>query len=150
MLSVLSTLLLTACVWKGEGLIQSTPLGPVVQTSTGARLRLVHGPDDAALDGLDGFRVLLEGQRVFRTLRVSDWEIPEGVHGMAVWVGRLERRGVQLGLSDHNSGAYYLLESSSWPDLQDAVGSWVAIEGYVDGPHRVVVLHHQVLVADPQ
>lgn len=122
-----------------------TPLGPVLQTSTGKQLRLIHGPDDAALDGLDGYRVLLQGQRVFRTLRVGSWEVPEGLHGMAVWIGRLERRGVQLGLRDHNSGAFYLLDSASWGDLDGAVGEWVAIEGYVDGPHEVVVLHHQVL-----
>ena len=60
--------------------------------------------------------------RLFGALRVTTWEVPEGLHGMAVWIGRLERRGMQLGLLDHDSGAFYLLDEEAWRDqtVQDA------------------------------
>lgn len=127
--------------------METTPTGARIVSSTGERMRLVHGPDDAALDALDGYRVVLEGNRLFGALRVTTWEVPEGLHGMAVWIGRLERRGMQLGLLDHDSGAFYLLDEEAWRELDLAVGQLVLVEGYIDGPHRVRVLHHQVLDA---
>lgn len=145
MLVVGLMLALAGCTWKGEGLIESTPLGPRLMTSTGRHFKLVHGPADAALPGLDGYRVLIRGRRVLGTLSVREWEVPEGVSGMPVFIGTLERRGVQLGLTDHNSGAFVLFDSASWEELGEFVGQTLAVEGYVDGPHRVHVLVFEVL-----
>lgn len=137
------------CAWKGEGLVAHHGLGTTVTTPTGGRLKLVLGESDRALAHLDGHLVMLEGRRAFGSLRVTDWSVPEGTHGMAAWVGRLERRGVQLGLQDRNSGAYYLLDSASWPVLSGAVGQEVLVEGYVDGPHEVKVMFYRVLAKQP-
>jgi hypothetical protein len=136
---------LGGCAWKGEGLIEGRPLGPVLMTSTGQELRLVLGEQDRSLAELDGHLVMIEGRRALGALQVREWTLPEGVHGMAAWVGRLERRGAQLGLLDRNSGAYYVLDPDAWDALEGAVGAEVLVEGYVDGPHRVKVLWYRVL-----
>lgn len=135
----------TGCAWKGEGLIEGRALGPVLQTSTGQTYRLVLGEDDRMLAHLDGHLVLLDGRKAFGALRVGAWTVPEGLHGMGVWLGRLERRGAQLGLQDHNSGAYYLLDGDAWDALAGSAGADVLVEGYVDGPHRVKVLYFRIL-----
>ncbi|MCB9678440.1 MAG: hypothetical protein H6737_25290 [Alphaproteobacteria bacterium] len=136
---------LSACAWRGEGLVHGAALGPMLETSTGERYKLVYGEDDRMLAYLDGHMVVMEGRRIGRTLKVGEWSIPAGLHGLNVWYGTLERRGVQLGLQDRNSGAYYFLG----PDVTDAlapyVGEDVLVEGYVVGNHLVKVLHHQVL-----
>lgn len=137
--------LLAGCAYKGEGLVESTATGPYLNASTGQRWRLVHREEDRALKYLDGQIISVEGRRVFKNLSVKEFHVPAGVHGMTVWFGTLERRGVQLGLQDRNNGGYYLLRPDAPDELLDAIGSMVLVEGYVDGPHRIRVLHHQVL-----
>lgn len=150
LIAVLTCLFGVACSWRGEGLIHSRPLGAIVQTSTGPELRLVLAERDRALAQLDGHIALLEGRRAFGALRVTRWTVPQGLHGMAAWVGPLDRRGVQLGITDRNSGAYYVLDRDAWPTLSGAVGQEVLVEGYVAGPHEVKVLWYRVLAPGAQ
>lgn len=126
-------------------MVEESPLGPRLETSTGGRLKLVYGERDRALARLGGHIVVLEGHKMFRTLKVQSWTVPEGLHGMAAFIGTLERRGVQLGLTDRNSGAFYLLDEDSWQVLAPFEGEEILVEGYVAGPHVVKVMHHQVL-----
>lgn len=143
--SIALAMLLLGCAWKGEGLVESTSTGPYLQASTGQRWRLVPSEEDRILKHLDGQIVTVEGRRVFKNLTVKRFSIPAGVHGMSVWFGTLERRGVQLGLQDRNNGGFYLLQPG-YPDaIEDAVGAQVLVEGYIDGPHRIRVLHHRIL-----
>lgn len=137
---VLVPLLLTGCAWKGEGLVERTPTGPMLRASTGRSYRLAGGGEQGLLGRLDGYRLILEGRRVGKVLTVKSWTVPEGLTGMPVWLGRLERKGVQLGLVDHNSGAFYLVHPDNWPDLEGFVGENIVLEGFVDGPHVVRVL----------
>lgn len=143
--SIVLASLLAGCAWKGEGLVERTPLGPYLQASTGQRWKLVYTDEHRALRHLEGQIVTIEGRRVFKNLTVKDFGIPTGEHGMNVWFGTLERRGVQLGLEDQNNGGYYLLDPGVPDALVDAVGGQVLVEGYVDGPHRIRVLHYRVL-----
>jgi len=64
---------------------------------------------------------------------------------MATWVGTLERKGVQLGLMDRNSGVFYFFEPNSAAPLSEFLGRQVMIEGYVEGPHLVRVLDYRLL-----
>ncbi|MEZ4319008.1 MAG: hypothetical protein R3F61_15950 [Myxococcota bacterium] len=137
--------LCSGCLWKGEGMVRSAAVGATLETPTGQRFRLVYGEEDRMLAHLDGHIVTMEGRRVGRNLKVGEWHIPWGLHGMNVWFGQLERKGAQLGLQDQNSGAYYLLARESEEALVPYVGSNVLIEGYVAGSHVVEVLHWQVL-----
>jgi len=101
--------------------------------------------DAAPLAHLEGYLVHVDGRRVFRTVRVEDWQVPEGVHGMTAWVGELRTLGVQLGIQDRNSGGFYLLDAEAEARLADDAGKVVLVEGYVIGPHRVKVMYARVL-----
>ncbi len=135
---------LQGCAWRGEGLIEAGGAHAALRTPTGARMVLVLREPDRPLATLHGYRVLLDGRRLGRKLWVRRWSVAEGVRGLGVWIGRLERKGYGVGLLDHNSGAFYTLGEGA-ESLTGAVGHWVVVEGYVDGPHRVRVLHHRVL-----
>ena len=113
-----------------------------LKTSEGRAYRLVLPGDAAPVAKLDGFFVEVEGQRMCRTIRVADWEITQGLHGMSVWVGKLEERGIQLGMDDRNSGAFYFLDESATKTLRPYVGRLIVLEGYVVGPHRVKVMYY--------
>lgn len=125
--------------------METGALGSSLNASTGQHWKLVYGPEHRALTFLDGQIVVIEGRRMFKNLSVDKFTIPAGVHGMPVWYGTLEQRGVQLGLTDRNNGGFYILGRESWEGLRDYVGAEVLVEGYVDGPHRIKVLYHQVL-----
>jgi hypothetical protein len=111
----------------------------------GRELPLVTGPDSAGLMYLEGATVEVWGRKVVGGVVVNDWKVASGPHGMATWVGILERRGIQLGLQDRNSGAFYFFEEVSAGDLESFVGRQVMVEGYVEGPHIVRVLDYRVL-----
>ena len=136
---------LAGCAWKGEGLVETGSLGSTLNVSTGQHWKLVYGAEHRALSHLDGQIVVIEGRRMLNNLSVTSFRIPSGIHGMPVWYGTLEQRGVQLGLTDRNNGGFYLLGRESWEGLRDHVGAEVLVEGYVDGPHRIKVLYHQIL-----
>lgn len=135
----------SGCVWKGEGLVRSGPMGAHLDVSTGQSWRLVLGEEQRALAHMDGQIAVIEGRRMFKNLSVKKFTVPSGKHGMAVWFGKLERRGVQLGLQDRNNGGFYMLSPDVWDDMADYVGGDVLVEGYVDGPHRIRVMYHQPL-----
>lgn len=143
--SIVVLALLSGCAWKGEGLVESTATGPYLRASTGQRWRLIATDEDRILGHLEGQIVTLEGRRVLKNLTVKSFRIPTGIHGMPVWFGTLERRGLQLGLQDRNNGGYYLLRPGFPDALLDAIGSQVLVEGYVDGPHRVRVMFYSIL-----
>ena len=111
----------------------------------GRELSLVTGPDSSGLMYLDGSMVEVWGRKVVGGVVVNDWKVVSGPHGMATWIGTLELRGIQLGLMDRNSGAFYFFEEYSSAPLSDFVGREVMIEGYVEGPHLVRVLDYRVL-----
>lgn len=115
----------------------------------GRELRLVTGPESAGLMYLAGSTVEVWGRKVVGGVVVSDWKVASGPHGMTTWVGTLERRGIQLGMLDRNSGVFYFIERRSSVVLNDFVGSQVMIEGYVEGPHVVRVLDYKVLEKTP-
>jgi len=100
----------------------------------------VTSPGSEPLAALDGHEITVEGQRVFGALRVSDWQVVGGLHGMPVWVGQVQRMGAQIGVNDRNSGAFYWVDDAAAQTLDDHIGEVVLLEGYVDGPHRVRVM----------
>lgn len=133
------------CAFHATGLARPTSGGPTLQTIDGTTLRLVVGPDAAPLGHLDGHTVTVDGQRVFGAVRVTDWRVEEGLHGMPVWVGPVQRMGAQIGIEDRNSGAFYWVDDAAIRTLSAHVGQVVLVEGYVDGPHRVKVLYWRPL-----
>jgi len=133
------------CAVKVSGLARPTPAGPTVETREGEVYRLVTSPDSVALAALDGHEVVVEGQRAFGAVRVTDWQVVGGLHGMPVWVGEVRGMGAQIGVDDRNSGAFYWVDDHAAQTLDDHVGEVVLLEGYVDGPHRIRVMYWRPL-----
>lgn len=147
-LMLLLTAPLPACATHLIGLVTPTERGTTLTEIDGTRYRLVLGPDSAPMAWLDGHLAEVDGQLVFRRVHVTDWKVPEGLHGMPAWVGALEEVGVQVGMHDRNSGAYYLFDEDASELLHPFLGLPVLIEGYVEGAHRVRVVYFRVLAAE--
>ena len=137
--------MLSGCVVRLQGLVHESRPGAQLEVPDGTRYRLVTVGDAAPLAQLGGHLVHVDGRRIFRTIRVEDWQVPEGVHGMTAWVGELRTLGVQLGIQDRNSGGFYLLDAEAEARLSDDAGKVVLVEGYVVGPHQVKVMYAKVL-----
>jgi len=118
-------------------MIRTAGVGTTLVGPTGRATRLVLDAEAAPLAALDGELVDLTGSKTVSVLRVTDWAVPEGPHGMTAWVGRLEAQGSQLGIADRNSDAYYLLDSASTRLMWEARGRVALFEGYVVGPNEV-------------
>jgi hypothetical protein len=138
------------CAWKGEGIVTRAGQSAVLTTSTDDRYALRVDDDQEGgrlLVQLDGHLVALTGKKLGKRVRVDEWSIVTGLHGMNVWIGRLERQGNQLGLLDHNSKAFYVVSRDAREELAPFVGQDVLLEGYVQGAHEVSVLHYEVFVS---
>lgn len=140
-------LLTSGCIPAHKiGLMKTVNGQPQLVTMDGDKTKLKLQNESEALRILDGPSVEVWGKtNLSGHLVVNRFRVHEGNHGLAVWIGQLRRLGVQLGIDDANSGAFYLMGEGSWRHLEPFVGDRLLIEGFVDGPHRVKVLHFQVL-----
>lgn len=136
---------LSSCAVTVNGLVERQGNAVMLRTPEGAELPLLLGPEQTGLQWVQGADVMIEGSRVFGQLSVREWTTGDGRNGWPTWLGTLESKGVQLGLQDRNSGAFYLLDKTMRDPLGESVGKLVLIEGYVSGAHRVTVLDAQVL-----
>ncbi len=133
------------CAFHATGLVDSSGPGVRLTEVTGERWRLVLLGPSEPLSELDGLIAEVDGQRIFRTVRVGDWRVREGVHGLPAWVGPLQQMGAQVGIQDRNTGQFFWLDEQAARVLGPYVGSTALLEGFVDGPHRVRVTHYRVL-----
>ncbi len=118
----------------------------VFNTLEGDRFRLgLERPDARPLAFLDGHTAVIDGTRVFRVVHVADWTVPEGLHGMPVWVGALEDHGKKVGLTDRNTRAFYVFDDAATDLLRRDLGKVVLVEGYIEGPHQVHVVYYRLL-----
>lgn len=122
------------------GLVRAPDAGPTqILLPDGRTQRLVPiGERARHLGALDGFLVEVDGQRVLRRVRVADFRVIEGPTGFPVWLGPVQVMGLQVGVMDRFSEQLYWLDDHTSGELRQLAGAEVAIEGYVDGPHRVV------------
>lgn len=148
-MATLGLLLVGGCAYHQTGLVEVGPRGTTLVEPDGDSVTLVLGEGSQPIRHLEGHLVDVEGQRFMRAVRVEGWRVPEGLHGMAAWVGPLTPMGSQLGLQDRNSGGFYLLDPEAEKALARYADQVVLLEGYVDGPHRIHVLFYRVLAPDP-
>lgn len=141
----MTCLIASGCLWHGEGLVHGGERGPTLEGPTGERYKLALDEESGGLAYLDGLVVTVDGRRVGRRLKVEEWHILGGLHGMPVWFGRLERRGAKLGLQDRNNGGFYLVARSAEASLAPQLGKQVMLEGYVVGTHLIEVTDWRVL-----
>jgi hypothetical protein len=136
---------LTGCAVHRVGLL-SVEEGPVVlQSLEGQRERLLLVGDTTRLRQLDGHMVEIDGRKGLGRIEVSTWRALEGPHGLPVWAGPVQVLGVQVGIEDEASQMLVLVDSATAREMRGLAGDWVAAEGYIDGPQRVVVLHWRAL-----
>ncbi len=87
----------------------------------------------------------MEGRRFGRRLLLEEFSIPNGLHGMQVWFGDVEMRGVFTGIMDRNSDAFYPIDCEASRAFAGQMGTPVLVEGYVDQDKRVKVLYWRLL-----
>ncbi len=137
-----------ACAFRSTGLVHPAEGGVYLENLDGQRWKLVAGDRNAPVLFLDGHLTEVKGLRSGQSVRVSEWRVIEGRHGMSTWVGVVEGAGTQLGLHDRNSGSFVWVDSESAQALQKWIGTTVLLEGYVEGPQRVRVMYLRVLAPD--
>ena len=140
---------LGGCAVSLQGLVSEDGPGTRLQTVDGQVYRLVTVGEAAPVARLQDHFVRIQGTRVFRTVTVTDWSVPEGLHGMTAWVGELQGLGAQVGVQDRNSKSFYYLDPDAARTLGGHVGDVVLVEGYVYGPMRVEVVYYRVLGPGP-
>ncbi len=138
-------ILLSGCSAHIQGLVEKRPLGVWMQTSEGKNYQLLTDPSVSELAYLEGLIITVDGRRVFRKITVTDYTVREGLHGLQSWVGVLEKRGIQIGLQDRNSGSFFFVTRDSVSTLEPFVGKPVLLEGYVEGAHEVTVMYYRPL-----
>jgi hypothetical protein len=116
-----------------------------MDTPSNGQYRLALPEDAVPLRYLDGHEAEIWGSRVGRRVRVTDWKLGEGLHGMPSFVGVIEVQGAQIGILDRNSKAYYVFDQAAVPVLRPLTGKTVMVEGYVEGAHLVRVLFYRIL-----
>jgi hypothetical protein len=136
---------LAGCAVHRVGLLTAED-GPVVlQSLEGQQEKLLLVGDSTRLRQLDGHLVELDGRKGFGRIEVSTWRVLEGPHGLPVWVGPVQRLGMQVGIEDMASQMLVFVDKISAQELRGLAGDWVAAEGYIDGPQQVQVLHWRAL-----
>ncbi|MEQ1571514.1 MAG: hypothetical protein ABMA64_38155 [Myxococcota bacterium] len=113
----------------------------------GSREPLVLVGSATGLRQLDQHLVELDGRKGFGKIQVTAWRALEGPHGLAVYVGPVQRLGVQIGIADPSTGQLLVVDERAARELSPWLGDPVAVEGWIDGP-----LHLQVVgwvVLDP-
>jgi hypothetical protein len=131
----------SACAAHVTGIVEASDGATSLRSMGGRKVPLWLDADGKPLNDLDGYTVEVWGRRAVGPLRVDRWSVVEGT--LPAWAGVLERRGVQLGLLDRGSQAFYFI--GDVPELEPHLGELVVVEGYVDGPHRVTVTAFRVL-----
>ncbi len=135
----------SGCAVHLVGIVEPTAQGPVLETPRGEQHHLLLDAGSRPMAALDGHLVEVDGRKLPGGVRVEEWRIIEGPHGMTTWAGNVVAYGVQIGIEDRNSGALYFVDDLAARALQPHLGEIVAVEGYVDGPHRIQVLYWTLL-----
>lgn len=111
----------------------------------GERARLVVPPEQVPVRALSDVVVDLDALRFGRRLRVTDWWVTEGPHGLQAFTGLLVRDGAQVAIFDRATRIWYFLEIRDARSLGDLVGQEVLLEGYQQGPRTIHVVHYRAL-----
>lgn len=139
--------LMGGCAVSARGVVRPDATGPSMVTLEGRTVSLRVGEGRTGLiEYLDGEEIAVEGRRFLGPIRVQEWTLKEGTHGLQAFVGTLqERGGGMLGVLDHGSQAFYTIDRKAADELIGEVGRPVLLEGYVEGAQAVRVVYYRVL-----
>jgi len=127
------------------GIVRPVGGGAELTALDGVTVKLALDQESRMLQYLDGHTVTVDGQRSGRRLRVGSFSVVEGLHGMQVWVGRLEASGGGMGLLDRNSGMFYVVDEEAEEIFRGQAGVPVLVEGFVNGPNQIKVMFYRAL-----
>lgn len=133
------------CAAHAVGWVETAAGRPEMTVGDGDRVRLGLVGGSAALKELDGYLVEVNGRRLLGKLQVVTWRAIEGPHGMPVWVGPVQRWGVQIGVADEVTGDLVWVNASVAGRVGDQLGRRVVIEGYSIGRDDVQVVEWRPL-----
>ncbi len=130
---------LSGCAYHGSGVVRPAAEGEGVelQQLDGTTLKLALPTGSEPLGYLDGHIVRVEGSRAGRTLTVRRWSLVEGLSGMPVYVGVVQRMGSGVGLVDRQTGEPLALDDRASATLAPWIGRVVLVEGYGTGPGQL-------------
>lgn len=139
---------ISGCAFHEMGLVKPADGVVSFETMEGKTLAVKAVGEAEPLAFLDGHSVEIWGTRIGKQVHVSDWKIPEGLHGMGVWVGPVLWEGRLVGIDDRNSHAQYVFDEDGADALKAYEGQIVMVEGYVEGAHVVHVEYFRPLFAE--
>jgi hypothetical protein len=140
----------SGCAVHRVGMIERDGSRVSLVTPDGGEERLVLLGDADALRGLKDHLVEVDGRKGFGKITVGSFRAVEGPHGLPVWLGPVQRLGVQIGIADPESGELLVVDDRAAQQLQRWLGDRVAVEAYVDGPLHLHVMYWVLVDPPPQ
>ena len=100
--------------------------------------RRIISDDTNILQQLDGCIVEVEGIRLGPWMIEQDWRILDAGDGSFPFLGKIEQRGIQYFIHDHNTQSMFKLQGEQ--DFSSFTDKKVLIVGFVIGSHDIRVL----------
>ena len=100
--------------------------------------RRIISDETAILQQLDGCIVEVEGMRFGKWMIEQNWRILDAGDGSFPFLGKIEQRGIQYFIHDHNTQSMFRLDGDF--DFSTVVDKNVLVVGFVIGSHDVRVL----------
>lgn len=136
----------TGCAVTLRGLVEPAADGAILVDPEGRSWTLdLRTRRARLLTHLDGEGIELSGARRGARIRVDDWSLREGTHGLQAFFGPIREVGGVVVVQDEVSGGPVRLDKEASNVLSQSVGEMVLIEGYVEGAQAVRVVYYRVL-----
>lgn len=121
---------------KHKGLITNAKMVTIVDVNE--RKRKIFSDEAKTLHQLDGCIVEVDGPRFGPFMIEQKWRILDAGDGSFPFLGKIEQRGIQYFIHDHNTQSIFKLEGEQ--NFSPFVDKKVLIVGFVIGSHDIRVL----------
>jgi len=145
---LLSVLLSNACVVHRKGTIKQHSERIVVEQFDGKMTPLILLGGASPLKFLEGYLVDLQGKKLFNQITVERWRVIQGLHGLTVWTGFVEKLGGQIGLRERTGGIFLQVNESAEGAFAGQIGRLVLVEGYIEGANQIHVVYYRNLTPE--
>jgi len=119
-----------------KGLITNAKMVTIVDVNE--RTRKIFSDEAKILHQLDGCIVEIDGPRFGPFMIEQKWRILDAGDGSFPFLGKIEQRGIQYFIHDHNTQSMFKLQGEQ--DFSSFTDKKVLIVGFVIGSHDIRVL----------
>ena len=119
-----------------KGLITNAKMVTIVDVNE--QKRKIFSDEAKTLHQLDGCIVEIDGPRLGPFMIEQNWRILDAGDGSFPFLGKIEQRGIQYFIHDHNTQSMFKLEGEQ--DFSPFTDKKVLIVGFVIGSHDIRVL----------